>query len=317
MLKKLRKFTVALLLIVLVIFFCATTPGFASWNNFFNLLRQTAVLGIVSCGMALVIIIGEIDLSVGSVVSLVSCLVALMIGVLGMSPVLACIVGILASIAIMVFNGLIILGTGMPAMLCTLAFMQIYQGLTYIITNSTPVYGLSDEARMLGQGYVGVIPIPVIIMAIIFMVSSIILSRTYPGRYFYAVGSNSEAARLSGISLTKTKLLAFALCGLMVGAASIVTVSRLGGGFPTAGSGLEMEAITAVVVGGVSFSGGKGKIGGVILGVLLMGVLSNGLGVMGVSTHFQLVFKGIVLLMVVGLDYLQRKRAENGKIWSR
>jgi ribose transport system permease protein len=314
MFMKLRKFTVAILLVGLVVFFCVTAPGFASWNNLFNLLRQIAVLGITSCGMAALMILGKIDLSVGSVVSLVSCLVALMISKIGLSPILACGIGVVVAIAIMVLNGAIVLGTGIPAMLCTLATMQIFQGLTYIITNSTPIYGLPEGMRLLGQGYLWVIPIPVVIMFVLFIFSAIILSRTYLGRYFYAVGSNSEAARLSGIPITKTNLLAYALCGLMVGIAALVTMSRLGGGYPSAGSGLEMDAITAVVVGGVSFVGGKGKISGVFLGILLMGVLSNGLGVMGASTHMQLVFKGIVLIVVAGLDYLQQRRAENSKM---
>lgn len=308
---KFRKYTVAVLLILLVAFFGVTVQGFASWNNLFNLLRQIAVLGIIASGMTMVIITGNIDLSVGSVVSLVSCLVAIMIGQMGMPPLLACLIGLAASVVAIVLNSVIIQVSGMPAMLCTLAMMQIYQGLTYIITNATPVYGLSANMRMLGQGYLGPVPIPVVIMVVMFLVSGIILSRTYLGRYFYAVGSNSEAARLSAIPVVKANFLAYVLCGLAVGVAAIVTMSRLGGGFPTAGSGLEMDVITAVVVGGVSFSGGKGKITGVIQGVLLMGILSNGLGVMGAGTHTQLVFKGIVLILVVGLDYYQRTKMKN------
>jgi len=310
---KIRKYTVAVLLVVLVVFFCVTVKGFASLNNLFNLLRQIAVLGIIASGMTMVVITGNIDLSVGSVVSLVSCLVAIMIGKMGVSPALACLIGVIVSVAAMVLNSVIIQVTGMPAMLCTLAVMQIYQGATYNVTNSTPIYGLPESMRMIGQGYLGPVPIPVVIMAVMFLVSGIVLSRTYLGRYFYAVGSNSEAARLSGIPIVKTNLLAYALCGLTVGVAAIVTMSRLGGGYPASGSGLEMDVITAVVVGGVSFSGGKGKITGVIQGVLLMGILSNGLGVMGASTHTQLVFKGIVLIVVVGLDYYQLKRVKKAK----
>lgn len=314
MVGKLRKYTVAFLLLLLVLFFYLAAPGFASWGNFFNLLRQTAVLGIVSAGMVMVVITGNIDLSVGAVVSLVSCLVAIMIGQMGMPPVLACLIGVLLAVVAMVLNGVIVLATGMPAMLCTLAIMQIYQGVAYIVTKATPVYGLPESMRILGQGYLGPIPIPVLIMGATLLVSGLILSRTYVGRYFYAVGSNSEAARLSGIPIAKTTLLAYALCGLTVGIAALVLMSRLFGGFPRAGDGLEMDVITAVVVGGVSFSGGKGKIFGVIEGVLLMGVLSNGLGVMGANTYTQLVFKGVVLVVVVGLDYYQQKRAKNAKL---
>lgn len=305
---RIKKYTVLILMIVLVLFFSVVSPGFASWKNMFNLLRQVSILGIVSTGMAIIIITGSIDLSVGSAISLVSCTVALLIGEYGVHPVAACAAGVLLAVLIQVFNGILILYTGMPAMLCTLAAMQIYQGLTYIITNGVAVYGLPESMRMLGQGYLWKIPIPVVIMILVFIVGHLLLSRTYLGRYFYAVGSNAEATRLSGISLIKTNLVAYAICGLLVGLAACIVLSRLFGGFPTSGNGLEMEVITAVVVGGVSFSGGKGKITGVIQGVLLMGVLSNGLGIMGANTNTQLVFKGIVLLLVVGLDCYHQQR---------
>lgn len=308
MFEKVKEYTVALLLFLLVVFFGMTVPEFATLGNLFNLLRQAAILGIVSSGMVMVIITGNIDLSVGSMVSLVSCVTAILIGQKGISPVPACIMGILLCILLMTLNGALIIFTGMPAMLCTLALMNVYQGIAYIITNAVPVYGLPEKMRMLGQGYVGWIPIPVIIMGICFIISWMILSRTYIGRYFYAVGSNAEATRLSGISIVRSKLLAYVFCGVMVGIATLVQMSRLFGGYPIAGQGLEMEVIIAVVVGGVSFSGGKGGIGGVVQGVLLMGVLSNGLGVMGAGTYIQLVFKGVVLLLVVGLDYFRQKR---------
>lgn len=309
---KLRKYTVFVLLVLLAGFFSVTVDGFASWNNLFNLLRQVSILGIVSTGMAMVIITGHIDLSVGSLISLVSCSVALMITKTSIPPFAACLIGVAIAVSAMLLNGAVVLFTGMPAMLCTLATMQIYQGLTYLITNSAPVRGLPDSMRVLGQGYLGPIPVPVVVMLIVFVLGHLILSRTYPGQHFYAVGSNAEAARLSGLSVIKSSLLAFGLCGLLVGLAACIHMSRLFGGFP-AGTGLEMEVITAVVVGGVSFSGGKGNIFGVVLGVLLMGVLSNGLGIMGASTHMQLVFKGIVLVLVVGIDCYQWSKVKGAR----
>lgn len=304
MIYNIRKYTVSILLGILVLFFCTTVQGFASWSNFFNLLRQTAVLGIVSSGMAIVIITGNIDLSVGSVISLSSCIIAVLAAEKGLSPLAACVIGLAVCTVLMLLNGIIIVFTGMPAMLCTLAMNYIYQGIAYIITNAVPVYGLPESMRMPGQGYLGFAPIPVIIMGIAFVVTGLLLKKTYIGRYFYAAGSNEEASNLSGVPVKRIKLLAYLLCGVLVGVAAIVQTSRLFGGFPTAGSGLEMDVIIAVVVGGVSFSGGKGSIWGVVQGVLLMGVLTNGLGVMGANTYTQLVFSGIVLVVVVGLDYL-------------
>lgn len=306
---RVRELTLPILLVVLVAFFSFAAHGFASWSNFFNLLRQVAILGIVSAGMMPVIIAGQIDLSVGSVVSVVSCLVALLVTRANVHPALACLAGIAFAVVALMLNGAAVLGTGMPAMLCTLAAMQVWQGAAYLMTEGAPVYGLPDSMRMLGQGYLGFVPIPVVIMAIAFLVVGVFLARTFVGRYVYAVGSNAEATRLSGISVGRVTLVAFALCGLFTGIAACVQTSRLFGGFPTAGTGLEMEVVTAVVVGGVSFSGGKGNVGGVIMGVLLMGVLSNGLGIMGANTYVQLVVKGLVLLVVVGLDCWQRSHA--------
>ena len=161
---------------------------------------------------------------------------------------------------------------------------------------------------MMGQGYILGVPVPVVIMAISFLVVGVILNRTYFGRYVFATGSNPEATRLSGISIFRTTLMTFAVCGFFVGVAACCQTSRLFGGFPTAGSGLEMQVVTAVVIGGVSFTGGKGSIGGVALGVVLMGVLYNGLAIMGTNTYQQMVVTGTVLLVVVGLDCLQRRR---------
>lgn len=306
--KYLKKYTVILLLLALVAFFSLTAKGFATAGNMISLLRQVAILGIVSVGMTMIIITGNIDLSVGSQVSLICCLVATMIVKSGMPPLISCIVGILAAMVLTTLNGAIILSTSMPAMLCTLATMQIYQGITYMFTGAIPIYGLPESMRFLGQGYIWFIPVPVVIMLAIFVLGGFLLSKTYLGRYFYAVGSNAEAARLSGISVKSTKLLAFTICGFFVGLASVVLMSRMFSGHPTAGSGLEMEVVTAVVVGGVAFSGGSGKIAGVMQGVLLMGVLSNGLGIMGVGTNVQLVFKGTIPLLVVGLDCYQQQR---------
>lgn len=305
-----KKFTMPILLVLLVVLFSAIAPGFATWTNFFNLLRQVAILGIVAAGMTPVILTGEVDLSVGSVLSFVSCCVALLIASGHVPPLVACLLGIAIAVAAHSLNWAIVTATGMPAMLCTLATMQIFQGLSYLVTGGMPVYGLPESMRMLGQGYLGVVPVPVAVAALAFAATAFFLQRTYMGRHIYAVGSNREATRLSGVSVGKTTLLAFALCGLLVGIAACTQTSRLFGGFPTAGLGLEMEALTAVVVGGVSFSGGRGKIGGVVLGVLLMGVLNNGLGILGVNAYFQMVVKGLVLIAVVGIDCWQRR---NGK----
>jgi ribose transport system permease protein len=201
----------------------------------------------------------------------------------------------------------------MPAMICTLAMMQVLQGITYTITGAQPIYGLPESLRILGQGYIVGIPVPIIIMIIVFLVGGFILNKTYIGRYFYAVGSNPEAARLSGLPLKNIKLLAFIISGFFVGLGGIVLMSRMFSGQPSAGDGFEMDVLTACIVGGIAFSGGYGKIEGLIPGVLVMGIISNGLGVMGVSAYDQLMYKGIVLILVVGIDSIQQARAKKQK----
>ena len=315
MLKKFfNKFTVLILLIIVIAYFGITAPGFMTVGNGMSLLRQIAVLGILSTGFSMVMIAGGLDLSISSQLSLVSCATAMMI-VNGVPSILACIAGIVIAVLISTFNGCAIVTTGMPAMICTLAMQKVLQGVVYIFTGASPVYGLPDSMKIIGQGYIlGIVPIPIIIMAVIFLIGAFILNRTYLGRYFYAVGSNEEATRLSGLSSKKIMILSYVINGVFVGLASIVLMSRIASGQPAAGQGYEMDVITACVVGGIAFSGGKGKMLGVVQGVLVMGVLSNGLGVKGVDSYTQLLCKGIVLIVVVSIDCLREKRARSQKM---
>lgn len=308
-----KKNMVLVLLVAIVAYFSLTTRNFFSISNVTNLLRQVSVIGIMCAGFSMVMIAGGLDLSVSSIISFVGCITAMLI-MNGVPIVLACLLGIVVSVAISAFNAAMILGTGMPAMICTLAMQQVLQGVTYMITGAAPIYGMPDSVKILGQGFVGPVPIPVIVMIICFVICGFVLNRTYLGRYFYAVGSNAEAARLSGLSVKKIQLLSYVINGLFCGIAGVVMMSRLFSGQPKAGVGYEMDVITACVVGGIAFSGGKGNIAGLIEGVLVMGVLSNGLGVKGVDSYTQLVFKGVVLLLVVGIDCFQQNRAKRQKM---
>jgi ribose transport system permease protein len=307
----LRRATVPLLILIVMGAFAILSPAFLTLSNMFNILRQVAILGIISAGLTPIVLTGEVDISVGSAVSFISCCVSLLIVKAGINPVVACLIGIVAAIAILVVNCLIVTATGMPSMLESLAAMQIYSGLAYLITKATPVSGLPESMRMVGQGYLGPVPIPVIIVIVVFIVMAFILGRTKLGREIYAVGSNREAARLSGIPVRRVLFATFGMCGALVGLAACVQTSRLFCGSPQAGVGLEMEALTAVVVGGVSFSGGSGKVGSVLFGVILMGVLNNGLSIIGLSSYSQDIVTGAVLLLVVGLDCWQRLHARD------
>lgn len=306
----LKKNMVLVLLVVLIAYFTVFANNFLSVINISNLLRQTSVIGIMSMGFAMVMIAGGLDLSVSSVISLVGCVTGSLIVNSGFSILTACLVGILVAVLISGVNAGLILSTGMPPMICTLAMQQVIQGYAYIMTDATPVYGLPESLKILGQGYVGSIPVPVVIMIVCFLIGAFVLNYTYLGRYFYAVGCNPEAARLSGLNVKRIQMTSYIVCGLFTGLAGLVMMSRIFSGQPKAGVGYEMDVITACVVGGVGFNGGKGNVLGLIEGVLVMGVLSNGLGVQGVDSYTQLVFKGIVLILVVGIDCFQQNRAK-------
>jgi len=275
------------LLVLMIVGFSFLTTGFATSNNFFNLLRQCSIMGIVAAGVSIVIIAGGIDLSVGSSISLFTVVTASLI-TSGVNVLLSCVAGIILCIFIGFVNGLIITKTKMTPFIATLAMMQVLRGIAFTITGGMPIYGLPDEVKTLGQGYIGVIPVPVIVLVLVFAVATFLMSKTYLGRYLYAVGSNVEATRLSGINT-----------------AGLITMARIGAGQANAADGMEMDVITACVVGGISMAGGIGKMPMVIVGTIVIGVISNGLGIMGVSTYGQLIFKGIILILVVGVDSLR------------
>lgn len=310
----LKRGMVFILLIVLIAFFAIMANNFLSLGNITNLLRQTSVIGIMSVGFAFIMIAGGLDLSVGAAIAMVGCIAAILMARFGLDMWISCILGVGVAVAISSINAAFILATKMPAFIGTLAMMQILQGLAYMTTGATPVYGLPEEIKFIGQGYVWFIPVPVIIMVACFLVGGFILNKTFFGRYLYAVGSNAEAARLSGLKVKKIQFMSYVVGGVFTGIAGIVMMSRIFSGQPKAGIGYELDVITACVVGGIAFAGGKGSISGLVLGVLVMGVLSNGLGVMGVDSYTQLVFKGAVLALVVGLDSFQQSRAHRARI---
>jgi ribose transport system permease protein len=292
------------LLVLMIVGFSFLTTGFATSNNFFNLLRQCSIMGIVAAGVSIVIIAGGIDLSVGSSISLFTVVTASLI-TSGVNVLLSCVAGIILCIFIGFVNGLIITKTKMTPFIATLAMMQVLRGIAFTITGGMPIYGLPDEVKTLGQGYIGVIPVPVIVLVLVFAVATFLMSKTYLGRYLYAVGSNVEATRLSGINTDQIKILSYVISGFFVGIAGLITMARIGAGQANAADGMEMDVITACVVGGISMAGGIGKMPMVIVGTIVIGVISNGLGIMGVSTYGQLIFKGIILILVVGVDSLR------------
>ncbi|HEY5747879.1 MAG TPA: ABC transporter permease, partial [Chryseolinea sp.] len=288
----LKRYGIYIVLLLLIIFFSIASQHFLVSNNLLNVARQVSMLGVAAVGFAFVLLLGGIDLSIGSVITLVNIVTAWLMVNAGMNPVLATILALIMSSAIGFVNGWIIANIQMPPLIVTLAMMIIIEGVAYLICKGLPIYGFPSSFAVIGQGYIGPIPIPVIIMIVILAIGSYILNKTYFGRYFYAVGGNEEAANLSGIKVNNVKYLVYSLSGFFAGVAGIVILSRTNSAQVLSGKGLEFDVLTACVLGGVSVTGGFGKISNVVAGVLILGVLSNGLVLLNVSQFTQMVIKG-------------------------
>ena len=310
MIEVIKDKAIFLVLAVMIIFFSLVTKTFLTLDNLFNVARQVSMLGIASIGMIFVILLGGIDLSTGSIITFVNIVTAYMMVKMDISMWPAILLTLMMCILIGLFNGFAVATFNMPALIVTFATQTIFAGVAYMISGGMPISGLPEEFAVIGQGYVGVVPIPVLIMIVAFVLGGVILNKTYFGRYFYALGGNEEAAKLSGIRVKAIKMLVFALSGLFGGIAGIVMLSRTNSGQATAGRGYEFDVITAVVLGGVSLSGGSGRMLNVVAGVLILGVLSNGMVLMNVSSYAQTVIKGIILLLAVGFDCVQKKGIE-------
>ena len=292
---------IGLLLIVVII--SIMSPSFLTMNNLFNVLRQVSINALIAFGMTFVILTGGIDLSVGSILALTGAVTAGMMSG-GMDPTLAMLLGVLLGVLLGAINGLIIAKGKVAPFIATLATMTIFRGLTLVYTEGRPISGLGDSFtfQMLGKGYILGIPVPVITMAISFAVLYFVLKKTTFGRRVYAVGGNEEASRLSGINVDRIKIYVYSLAGGLSAIASLILTSRLNSAQPTAGNMFELDAIAAVVLGGTSLTGGRGWIVGTLVGALIIGVLNNGLNLIGVSSFFQQVVKGAVILIAVLLD---------------
>lgn len=304
-----KKYAVFIVFIVEIIVFSLLTPTFFTVSNFTNILRQVSMIAIAGVGQTLVLLTGGIDLSIGSQITLVNVVCAYFMVHLGMDPVLACLIGVAMTIVISFLTGSIITLTKMPPMIATIAMMSILRGIAYMISEGQSIFGFPESFRVLGQGVIGgVVPVPVILMVISLVVGWFILNKTYFGRYFFAIGGNETAAELSGVNVNSMKRLAYTLNGIFVGLAGIIMLSRLNSGSPLTGKEFEFDVLTGVVLGGVSISGGRAKISSVIIGVLIIGALTNGFVLLNVGEYPQLVVKGFVLLLAVGFDCMQRNR---------
>lgn len=302
--KYMSELTTVIALIILMAVITIINSNFLTANNLLNLLLQVTSNALIAFGMTFVILTGGIDLSVGSILALSSALTAGLLGS-GMPVALAILISLILGCILGMMNGLLISYGKLAPFIVTLATMTIFRGATLVYTNGNPITkGLSDTFlfQFLGQGYIVGIPFPVIIMFIVFIVLYVLLHKTAFGKSVYAIGGNEKAAYISGVKLNKVKIIIYSISGMMASISGLIITSRLSSAQPTAGASYEMDAIAAVVLGGTSLSGGKGRILGTLIGSLIIGVLNNGLNIIGVSAFWQQVVKGVVILIAVLID---------------
>lgn len=288
------------MLIAVCIVLAIASPVFATSGNLLNVALATSVTALLAIGQTFVIILAEIDLSVGSLLAFSAAVTAMVMR--SQSAFVAIVVGLATGAAIGLINGLLVTKTRMPSFIVTLAMMSVMAGLALQITQGNPVSVASDAFQNIGQGHLAGVPIPVWIMAAAFIIFGVLLARTKFGRYIYATGDNPEAARLSGIPTDRVKIWAFVISGALAALAGFIITARLSTAEPTAGSGMELEAIAAVIIGGTSLLGGRGNMLGTVVGAFILGVIDNGMNLLNVSPFLQDVVKGIVILIAVLLD---------------
>lgn len=296
-------------LFLIVIVITILNPSFMTTDNILNILRQVSISALIAFGMTFVILTGGIDLSVGSTLALTGAVAATMLAS-GIDPVLTILAALLLGAILGAVNGVIIAKGKVAPFIATLATMTIYRGLTLVYTDGRPVSDLGNEItfQMLGKGYFFGIPVPVCTMILAFIALYVIMHKTTFGRRVYAVGGNEAASKLSGINVDRVKIAVYSLTGMLAALSALILTSRLNSAQPTAGTSYELDAIAAVVLGGTSLTGGKGRIFGTLVGALIIGVLNNGLNLIGVSSFFRQVVKGIVILIAVLIDRKKQRR---------
>ena len=293
-------------LVLLAVMISIISPEFRTVSNFLSLLRQSSINGFIAFGMTCVILTGGIDLSVGSVLALTTAFCASFI-TKGMPVGLAMLLALVIGTGFGLISGLLVTKGRLQPFIATLITMTVYRGLTMIFMDGKPISNLGDSffLKLVGKGNIFGIPVPVILFLVIFALFVFILEKTTFGRRIYATGSNWKSAKLAGVNIDLTKMAAYAISGCMVALSGLILLSRLGSAQPTLGDGYELDAIAAVALGGTSMNGGRGRIWKTFVGVLIIAVLNNGLNILGVTSYYQDVVKGIVILIAVMSD---RKR---------
>lgn len=299
-------------LIVIFVYLSFAAPDFLTSDNLFNVGAQTAVTAIIAMGMTLVIITAGIDLSVGAVSALAGVVGAKAMTSWGIPVIPSIVVGLLTGALCGVINGTLITFARMAPFIATLGMMSVARGTLDVSTNAVAVFGLPDNFQLLGQGQVGPIPIPVIAIVVVAIIGHVILTRTKLGRYSYAIGSNEEAARLSGIPIRLYLTVVYTICGALAGLGGMIAASRVSSGQPNFGIGLELDVIAAAVIGGASLFGGQGTIVGTLIGAFLIALIRNGSVLLDINTFVQSIVIGVVIWLAVMWDGFRRRKLQAG-----
>jgi ribose transport system permease protein len=296
-------------LIVVFVFLSFASADFLSADNLFNIGSQTAVVAVIAIGMTLVIITAGIDLSVGSVAALSGVMGVTLMASFGLPVPLGILGGILVGAIAGLVNGLLVAFAGLNPFIATLGMLSVARGLTYISTGAVAVFGAPDSFRLLGQGVLGPIPIPILVIVVVAIAGYVVLSRTRLGRYAYAMGSNLEAARLSGIPIKRYLTTVYVIAGALAGLGGMIAASRVNSGQPNYGLGLELDVIAAAVIGGASLFGGQGTVVGTLIGAFLIALIRNGAVLLNVDVFYQSVIIGVVIWIAVFWDQYRRRLA--------
>jgi ribose transport system permease protein len=304
--KLLKDNVMLLILIIMLVIFAILSPNFRSFKNIMNIFTQNAYFIIASIGVAMIMISGGTDLSVGQLIAVVGISIAMLMQA-GVPVIIAILIGIVVGILLGGFNGLSSNVLKIHPMIVTLATMTIFKGISYTLSGSKSFFDFAPSYIAIGQGSVGPVSVPVIIAIVVALVAHFILEKTCFGRFIYAVGGNAETARLAGVNVKKIKLLVFAIGGALFALSAIILTARGGSASSSIGPGVEFDCITSCVLGGISFIGGEGKVKGAVIGCLILGVLSNGMQMIGMGVYLQYIVKGLILMASIGYDTYQQQ----------
>ncbi len=298
-----------LVFVVIFVFFSIKSERFLSFDNIINIVRQVSILIIIGMGMTILLIAGQVDLSVGAIVGLTGVVSAMLVVNYGFPVYLSFIICILVGAVAGTINGQIVTRLNIPSLLATLGMMTAIRGFAFVISNGATIFNPPPSFLWLGAGKLGPIPIPIIVMLIVFLIMFFIQERTTFAVRYYAVGGNTTAAHLSGINVQRYITILFAVSGALSGLGGVISASRIGVGTGNLGTGLEFDVITAVVVGGTSIFGGIGSLQRTILGALIIGVVTNGMIIINLNSFYQMIAKGLILILAVGAETIRHKKA--------